>query len=278
MTRLEVTPRKSRSWLSAAFFAFSVTLLLGAGAGTLLINDFKKEVNERAKEDVKMIGGSVARSLAQQFEKAVRFDLTLQMIPGVEDYLGATAAASPAITRIVVGTADGQRVTYAKPDAVSGAIATADIKKNDIAVAFVEVSTDAAALNVEFDGIEWKGALIGLFLAAVAGLCAGLFVGGAIDELRRRLALALGLAASGSAASAEASMMNEGTEGWHVVAPFQALARGAGAVTARKDEIDAYAEELLAVDFDNSLGPEIERLGQDLRVNLTKPRAEWAGR
>ncbi len=261
MTTPEAHPLgRGHGRLVTGLFAFALTLLVGGIAGALLISGFKARVEETARRDVTVIGASLARSLAQQFEKAARFGIPLKLIPGVESYLSQTLNQTPGIARIVLRGPDGREVRSAIGPAAGQDMTTAAISVDGLAVGQVDVTTSPSAFSGAFGdlGLQVAGAV--LVCAALAGIIAGTVAGGALDRRRRRLVVAMARNVAGELdGGPQAAMLGHGPVGQ----AFDALARGARRVGEKWAGFQAYAEELLAVDFDGRLRPEVERIRRE---------------
>lgn len=251
---------RGRARLATGLFAFVLTLLVGGAAGALLVSGFKARVEEAARRDVTVIGASLARSLAQQFEKAARFGIPLKLIPGVESYLSQTLNQTPGIARIVLRGPDGREVRSAIGPATGLDITSAAISVDGLAVGQVDVTTSPTAFSGAFGDIGFQVAAAVLLCAAIAGVIAGTVAGGALERRRHRLVVAMARNVAGELDSgSHALALGHGPVGQ----AFDALARGARRVGEKWAGFQAYAEELLAVDFDGRLRPEVERVRRE---------------
>ncbi len=253
-----VDPGRAR--LLTAVFAFLVTLLIGGTAAALLTTSYRAQVQDSARRDALVIGTSVARALAQQFEKAARFGIPLKLLPGVEAHLEETVIATPGITQIILRGPDGRELRSAMDGEPGIDSATADVVVDGNVVATVEVGTNPVAFAQAFANVTVQAAVAVFIFAALAALAAGLLVGLALDRAEARLADGLSRAIAGDFDWDARSGVRYGAVG----RAFRALSAGNRHVRDRRAVFDAYAEELLAVDFDGSLRPEVESLRQDV--------------
>lgn len=268
MTASDRLPRgHARLW--TGLFAFLVTLILGGGGGLLLVADFKANVENAARRDVSVIGGSLARALSTQFEKAARYGIPLKLIPGVETYLSQTLNQTPGIARIVVRGPDGREVRSAVGPLTGTDTVSIPISVDGLAVGQVDVTTSPIAFSGAFQSMEQQVFGAALLCAVLAGLASGLVAGGALDRRRRRLVTAMARNVAGELDGGSRS----GASGRSPVSQaFDALARGARRVGDKWAAFQAYAEELLAVDFDGRLRPEVERIRREAMPREASPR------
>ncbi|MGU3494997.1 hypothetical protein ACLBXM_13220 [Xanthobacteraceae bacterium A53D] len=269
MTASDSVP-PGRYRLITGLFAFLLTLCLGGGTGLLLITEFRANVEEAARRDVSILGGSLARSLATQFEKAARYGIPLKLIPGVDVYLTQTLSQTPGIARIVVRGPDGREVRSAIGPIAGTDTQTAAISVDGLAVGQVDVTTTPIAFGNAFEVLEMQVAAAAGLFAALAGIVSGLMAGGALERRRRRFAAVMARNIAGDLDSGPASA---GIGRSAVAQAFEALSRGARRLGEKAAAFQAYAEELLAVDFDGRLRPEIERIKRE-----TLPRAGQSDR
>ncbi|WP_029004092.1 hypothetical protein [Azorhizobium doebereinerae] len=255
----EALPR-GRARLLTGLFAFLLTLLVGGVGGAVLVSGFKASVEETARRDVTVIGGSLARALAMQFEKAARFGIPLKLIPGVEGYLAQTLNQTPGIARIVVRGPDGREVRSAIGPLAGTDTVSAPIAVDGLALGQVDVTTSPLAFSGTFAALTLQVAGAVLAFAAVAGIASGLVAGGALERRRQRLAAAM---AHNVAGELDGGPQSAAIGRSPVAQAFEALSRGARRVGDKWAAFQAYAEELLAVDFDGRLRPEVERIRRE---------------
>ncbi|TDT89398.1 hypothetical protein DFO45_4315 [Azorhizobium sp. AG788] len=253
-------PQLGRTRLVTGLVAFILTFALGGAASLLLVSQFKTTVEETARRDVSVIGGSLARALAQQFEKAARFGIPLKLLPGVESYLAQTLTQTPGITRIVVRGPDGREVRSAIGPTTGTDTVSAPIQVDGLSVGLVEVTTSPTSFSAGIDDTEWRMLGAVASCALVSGLLAAWLAGGALNRRRQRFVTALERNLDGdldpgpySAAIGRSS----------VARAFHALSMEARRIGAKVTAFQAYAEELLAVDFDGQLRPEVERIRRE---------------
>lgn len=248
--------------LAVGFFAFLVTLIIAGTAGALLVSGYRTRAEDAARRDVQVIGTSVARALAQQFEKAARFGIPLKLLPGVETHLAETLARTPGMTQIVLRGPDGREIRSAIGDSPGTDSVSAPVTVDGYVVATVEVTTSPAALSDAFSDLGLRAALVILGGALAAGIAGGLFAGGALRRSQMQMA---GAMARNIAGEFETSGQRvTGTARGAVNSAFRALIQGSRRVDDRRTGFEAYAEELLAVDFDGTLRPDIERVRREV--------------
>lgn len=259
-------PEAGRGRMLTGLFALLLTLLLGGAAAALLVNGYQARVEESARRDALVIGTSVARTLAQQFEKAARFGIPLKLLPGVETHLSETLARTPGLTQIVLRGADGREIRSAIGEHPGTDSVSAPVMVDANTVASVEVTTNPAALATSFADIGVKAAVIVVICAALAALAAGLFVGTPLERARERLAGEMTKAVHGDFGDAGAIHRSPRGMSQHgaVGRAFRELLHGNRRVAERRAVFEAYAEELLAVDFDGGLRPDVERVRREV--------------
>jgi len=257
-------PESGRARLITGVFALLVTFILGGIAAAILVNGFRARVEESARRDAQVIGTSVARTLAQQFEKAARFGIPLKLLPGVEAHLAETLARTPGLTQIVLRGADGREIRSAIGEHPGADAVSTPVVVDGNTVASVEVTTSPAALAASFADIGLKAAVVVAVCAALAALAAGLLVGGALERSRTRLADGMARAAEGEFGPPQDTPDRPSGSRGAVGRAFRALHRGNRRVADRRTVFEAYAEELLAVDFDGGLRPDVERVRREV--------------
>ncbi len=251
---------RARDRLVCAVFAFMTVLVIGGGAGMMVVNGFKAQVQETARRDAKIIGETVARSLAGQFEKAARFGIPLKLLPGVETYLAETMARTPGLTRIVVRGPDGREVRSAIGPVTGLDTVIAPILVDGIPLGQVDVTTTPATLSSVLGSLNWRTGYTVLVCAVLSGVAAAFTAGTSLTRGRKRLARALSASAAGNPESA----LSGASQGQGVIAAaFSALVTGERQQANRRAAFLGYAEELLAVDFDGRLRAEIERIRRE---------------
>lgn len=259
-------PEGGRGRVLTGLFALLLTLLLGGAAAALLVNGYRARVEESARRDALVIGTSVARTLAQQFEKAARFGIPLKLLPGVEAHLSETLARTPGLTQIVLRGADGREIRSAIGEQPGADSVSSPVVVDGNTVASVEVTSNPAALATSFADIGVKAAVIVVICAALAALAAGLLVGSALERARERLAEGMLKAMDGNfeAALDPVRRLRSARQYGAVGRAFRELHHGNRRVAERRSVFDAYAEELLAVDFDGGLRPDVERVRREV--------------
>lgn len=262
-----------RDRLTCALFVFLVTLLVGGIAVTLLLSGFRQRVENEARRDATLIGTTVARSLASQFEKAARFGIPLKLLPGVEAYLDETLSRTPGLTRIVLRGPDGRELRSAVGPATGTDTVSMPIQVDGIPMGQVDVVTTPTTLSTAFADLN-RDAIICVLACSLVGAGAGaLFAGSSLDRSRRRLAGLLGKTAVGDFdLGPPPAVLTFGAVG----AAFRALRQGARRVLDRQAAVQAYAEEILTVDFDGRLRPEVERVRRQVLAR-TGAKSETPG-
>lgn len=258
--------------LLAGLFAFMVTLVVGGTATFFLVDGFKARVDQSARRDALVIGNSVARTLAQQFERAARFNVPLKLIPGVDAYLSETLADTPGLSQIILRGPDGREIRSAIGENPGTDSTNAPVLVDGLKVASVEVSTNPSALSASFNQIRTVAVIAVIACAVLSGLAGAFLVGAGLNAQRALLAESLARAATDdfeptSSELRRASQMRSGAVG----RAFSALMQGNRRLLERRAAFDAYAEELLAVDFDGTLRPDVERVRLEVNAPTAAP-------
>ncbi|MBA4790612.1 MAG: hypothetical protein AB1698_15230 [Pseudomonadota bacterium] len=258
---------RARDRLVCALIAFLIVALVGGGAGTIMMQGFKARVEDTARRDARLIGETVARALAMQFEKAARFGIPLKMLPGVEPYLSETLSRTPGLTRIVLQGPDGREVRSAIGPLTGMDTVVMPITIDGVVFGQVAVSTTPATLSSVLSELYWRAGIVVLACAVLAGLAAAFYAGASLASGRRRLATAL----LSSAAGKLRDLPPGGGRG-PLAAAFRALGGGERRMAERRAAFDGYAEELLAVDFDGRLRAEIEQIRRETHARAPAQR------
>ncbi|HSI40303.1 MAG TPA: hypothetical protein VLA00_07105 [Xanthobacteraceae bacterium] len=255
-----------RTVLACMAFAFLSVAVLSGAAAFLLVAHFEREVQDGARRELGIIGASVARSLAQQYDKAVRYGIPLEALPGIGEHLAATLDAADGLTRIALIGADGRRLGVAERNAADGDTAVAAIEANGTAVARIEVVTSPAALTGAFDAFRLT-AVAAVAAASLAAALAGLFVGRHLARREAAFADTLTLLATTRFAAPVPALPSHGP----VALAFHRFEDAQRALRERRLAFDAYADELLAVDFDERQRPEIAGIRAELGLERLAP-------
>jgi len=247
---------RARDRLICAFIAFMVVGIVGGAAGIVLMQWFKAEVEDTARRDARLIGETVARSLATQFEKASRFGIPLKLLPGVEPYLNETLNRTPGLTRIVLRGPDGREVRSAIGPLVGTDTVVAPVSIDGVTFGQVAVTTTPATLSSVLSGLYWRAGLVVAACACLSAIASAVLAGTNLANGRRRLAAALLATAQGKPRDPLPGAGGRGP----LAAAFRALTSGERRTAEHRAAFDSYADELLAVDFDGRLRAEIEQI------------------
>lgn len=248
----KATPRTPtrRATILTAFITALLVLVLGGAGSAVVLAYVQRTVENDARQDATLLADSVARTLAQQFEKAGRYGIPFDRLPGVQAALQRTLDDVPGLARITLSNAAGATLNQAER---LGTVAR-DTVRVPIAVAgeslgTIAITTAPAELAAAFNTVRRVCALATLLLSLLAGLVAARWAGALLDARRAQLQTALAASATGHLDLSLASA----THGSDAVAvAFRALADGQAAQRERREAFNAYAQELLAVDFDGS--------------------------
>lgn len=255
-TVAEVVTRPYRAL--AAAWAVLITLVLGGWGGLHLITVLHTDADRRLQQDAARFAESVARSLASQYAKAGQHDIPFEQIPGNQGHLERVLRDTPGVVRIALIGADGRVLFQAGSPATTGAArqtgeAAAPIAGRESPLGEVRVRVAPAALGDV--GARWTFPLALALIALAVGAAAAWGPGRDLAARHRRLALGL---AQGQAVAAAA-------RGDALDTALGAVHLGQTRVQDKLQQLESLAEELLAVDFDDALAPEIARIRQTAR-------------
>lgn len=252
--------RLGKPALACAAIAFAVVLLVGGGLGQWLVFRLEARAEEAARRDAQALAESLARTLAAQFGKAARAGIPFAELPGVEPYLRETLRQTPGVASLALVSPTGEPISSAR----EASLAARERDRVELPVpgdggpaGKIVITTAPAALAQGFAAAHRWSAVVALIAAAVAGLLA--FLGPGRNLARRQAALLAGLSGSRSVDSVEQAHSGDDLD-----LALDAWAEGERDVAARRAAFDALAEELRAVDFDDAMRPEIERLSREI--------------
>ena len=251
-------------------WVFTVLLVVGSACAAWALHALQTRGTQAARADTQAMGQSVAQTLAQQLDRAVRLGIPLDELPGLAPYLQAARKGQPALVTIAVQGPDGRTLAAAgtvppaaddsKPiDSIS-----LPVGRTDPAAGTVVVHTDSsAALRGSLAQAGAWAALAVVLAAALAALVAGLGPAAQLERQRLAVRARLGLAAAADVATAATSA----AAAHGPLATLQALAMGDAEQQAARQSLADYAQELLAVDFDGQLRDSITRLQQGVGIS-----------
>lgn len=226
-----------------------LTLVIGGASAWWSLQQWRVGAEQEVQQDVQAMAQSVAQTLALQIGRAVRLGIPLADIPGMPDYLERALTQAPGLALIAVQTPDGSTLHATRQKTATHAL-HAEIQAQGQNVGRVVVSTAPAALA---QGIQRAYVLCALWmgvLSLLSGWLAMLGPGGRLE--RQRQLLRAGLGAAALPASAELPDTNHGA----LARALHALGEGQEQADEQEAAVQAYAQELLAVDFDHRLqGP-----------------------
>lgn len=239
--------------------------LIGGFGAWLILDRFNRSVELGARTEVTAIGTAVAGALAHQFERAGDYGIPLDKLGGVSQYLTQTARDVPGIARIVVRLSSGQEIRPSEDEDGNGdptrETVFAPIFAGGGNLGQVEVLTDAAQLTTALTRLHTMAVLIVGALALIAALAAAFLVGRRLDRRRVEFLAHLDRNAGGNFIH-DAVPRVRGRD--DVARAFGVLREGEERRVEERAAVDAYAEELLGVDFDGVLRERIERTVREL--------------
>lgn len=244
--------------------AVALTAAIGAACALFALHQLRAGSARAAMDDAQAMAQSVAQTLAQQLGRAARLGIPLPQLPGVPAYLQAALERQPALRSIAVLQPDGSALYQAQArhaGAGSSGGSEAAAVRVPIPVAgagsvAVGLASGGAAESGSLARAAWCSAAAVLLLALCAGLGAALGPGARLERQRRELLARLH---PGAAPAPHTGLA--GTDGLHPA--LQALAQGDADADAAREAVHAYAQELLAIDFEGQMRAEVERIVQD---------------
>ena len=255
---------------NGATLAFGIAALLlvgliGGFGAWLIIDRFNRSVELGARTEVSAIGTSVAGALAHQFERAGDYGIPLDKLGGVSEYLTQTARDVRGVARIVLRLSNGQEIRPANDEDGNGdpsrETVFAPIFAGGGNLGQIEVLTDAAELTTPLARMRALAALIVGGLALAAALAAASLVGRRLYQ--RRIEFLAHLDRNASGAFIRDAVPRVGGRD-DVARAYQVLRTGEERMVETRAAVDAYAEELLGVDFDGVMRERIERTVREL--------------
>jgi antitoxin component of RelBE/YafQ-DinJ toxin-antitoxin module len=237
--------------------AFFLTTIIG-GLGTLwLLQQLRTSTELEARHDAKAMAQSVAQTLALQIGRAVRMGIPLEDIPGIPAYLQRALEQAPGLAYIALKNPHDNTLHTTQPQKADDQIRIA-IQVQGQMVGAVVVGTSPTALT---RGLVWVQALCVLTVLVLGVVSGGLAARGPGARLEREHgALQAGLQGIPSPQPLpldDTARTNDGLQ-----QALQALEQGQQQVQEQQAAVNAYAQELLAVDFDHRMSAPIAQIVQ----------------
>ncbi|MDR0216036.1 MAG: hypothetical protein LBJ15_18860 [Comamonas sp.] len=243
----------------AGLLAFAVLLVVGSGCALWALHELRIDGARAASQDARAMARSVAQTLAQQLGRAARLGIPLQELPGVAPYLAAALERQSTLASIAVVLPDGRTLHAAGSKSAPGDAAdTVRVEiaaKKGVAGAVVAVAGGRAAIPQSLARAQMLSAAAVLALAVGAGLWAALGPGAQLERQRRAAWAWLE-----GTAQADTPRLEILARGGGLQSLLEALAQGDAEQRATQEAVDAYAQELLAMDFDGLMREDIERI------------------
>ena len=239
---------------------FAVLGAVGSACAAWALHDMRLRSAHAASQDAGAMAQSVAQNLAQQLSRAVRLGIPLRELPGVPAYLQGALDRQPTLVRIAVEAPDGQVL-----HAVGGrAAARGDVQSLRVPITAGGVEAGAVALGVDAGAgpqrslrrAAWESALAVLVLALACALAVAFGPAAGWEMQRRRVQARLAAGAEHAPTPGE----DGASDARGPAAVARALHRGDERLLAARKALQAYGEELLALDFDGHLRTQVEHL------------------
>lgn len=250
--------------VACGFAALLLVGLIGSLGAWLIIDRFSRSVELGARTEVTAIGTAVAGALAHQFERAGNYGIPLDKLRGVPEYLSQTDRDVRGVARIVLRLSSGEEIRPSQEE--KGGDPTretvfAPIFATSGNLGQVEVLTDASELTTPLARLHALAALVVGGLAIAAALLAATLVGRRLDRRRIEFLAHLDRNADGDFIRDAVPRLRGRDD---VARAFEVLRSGEERVVEARAGVDAYAEELLGVDFDGVMRERIERTVREL--------------
>lgn len=250
-----------------------LTAAIGSACALFTLQQLRDSGARASIDESRSVAESMAQTLAQQLGRAVRLGIPLTQLPGVPAYLQSALERQPALRLIAVLRPDGSVLYAAHARGEGGAGAESGEAAQVTVVIPSPAALDASTGKVVVAGMgsstatsasllraTWLSAAAVLALALAAGLAAAFGPGARLERQRRELlAWLYPDSHSGEQPALYATLASE--DGLRPA--LQALAQGDADVQAAREAVQAYAQELRAIDFDGQMRAGIERIVRD---------------
>lgn len=270
-------PPSHRTRRQCAGLVFATTLVFGGGGGGWLMESLVAEAARASRQDMQILGETVARTVAAQFDRALPYGIPLEALRGTDAYLLRVLADTPGLTHIELSGVQGRVIhRVGLPPTPNEILADLPIVFQGQTLGQVRVGVAPRTLAASLAVWRWLFFAAVLCLAAAAAAWAAVGPGADLERRRRRLIdglrSPLSWATEPDRPLAQGNQPNPETQKKTgrdpVDAALQALAEGDAQVQAKRVAFEALAQELLAVDFEGRHAPEIERLRERMRRSL----------
>ena len=240
-------------------WVFAVLVGVGSACAAWTLHGLRASGERAANQDVQAIAQSIAQTLAQQLGRAVRLGIPLDELPGVPPYLEATLKRQPVLSALAVEQADGTPLHFVG-QALALAPARGTVRVPIVAGAahagFVVAGTKSTApLQGSQGQALWISAVAVLGIALAVALWAALRPGARLEVQRRAVLARLQQGRSDGLPPPEGRGHADGLQ-----LVLDTLAQGDDEQRAAHAALQAYAHELLSVDFDGHMRAGIERI------------------
>ena len=250
---------------SLGVLALSLSLVIGSAGALWSLQQLRANVERDTRQDAQAMAQSVAQTLALQLGRAVRLGIPLAEIPGMPAYLERALEQAPGLLSIAVQTPDGSTL-HATPARSATHEESTSIQVQGQSVGSVVVGTAPAALVQVQSSVYLLCALLVLALSLLSGWLAARGPGRSLERQRQQLLIGLG----GAALPLDTTLPDLRHGG--LARALHALAEGQQKIQEQDAAVQAYAQELLAVDFDQRLQGTIADIVSGVAI-ATQPQA-----
>lgn len=236
-------PSLQRLRLQVALRSGFAVLLAGMLAVLALIWSLTTQFHAEAQAGQQAIARSVAQTLANQTTRAVRLGIPLEKLPGVQDYLQQTLQSTPQIAYLALADEHGKPL-YSVSQGKAEPLVSLPIIVRGVTVAQVQ----AGAKSPQAHSLIKPAALAVMTVLAVAvlaGVIAWQWPGRGLQKRHALLLQAL--------RETQTRPIHERHAGDAQQAALQALSQLQQRNAQAQQDVQDFAAELLAVDFDQKM-------------------------
>lgn len=263
-------------------FAVIVGLAVGlaialAAAATLFL--IERTHHDDLALTTERVTRSIGSAVADTVGRAVGFGIPLRDLYGVDAYLEDIIRRNPEVAAIAITNDSGETLFAVPREATGGTPVSVQIPVGASAVGLIVVTPSQRILDVVARTLAVTVLCASLFGALLAGILARAFAAERLDLRQGRLVAALRALARGG--FGDFSPVG-GDSPLHPLGA--ALARRLAPVRREARQAMALADEIRAIDFDQSLGPRVDEalapIEGKVRFDTTHPpvrRRTWKG-
>lgn len=233
--------------------AFVLTVFIGGVVTLWSLQQLRASAERETRHDARAMAQSVAQTIALQMGRAVRLGIPLEELPGIPAYLQRALEQAPGLAYLALLDAHDVTLYTTAPQQADDQVRTSIQVQGQMAGTVV-VGTAPTALTGDLVWVKTLCALTVLVLGVVSAWLAARGPGRRLES--EHLALQAGLHGHGQ------SLPLDYAASHGLQQALQALEQGQQQLLEQQAAVDAYAQELLAVDFDQRMQASIARIVQ----------------